>query len=141
MTITCVDPNNTLLINGADVQTWAAIVSAEGLLSNPPIRADILEQDWVAGALVQIGPKKTWTFEVPLICRSSQQDIALGQLRALQAFTGTQVTLTRRLVVNGATVNETCQAIMINSPQVVWDFARRAQIRAVLLFQGLTPWA
>lgn len=140
MTITSVC-TDTLLINGTDIQTWCAITSAEGLLSNPPQRGDLIEQDWTAGAIWQPGPKDAWTFDVPIIMRSSQQDIALGQLRALQAYVGTQVTLTRRLVVAGAVVNETCQAVMINSPQVQWDFSRRAQVRAVLLFQGLTPWA
>lgn len=141
MSIVCTDPNNTILINGTDIQTVAAITSAEGLLSNPPQRGDIIEQDWVAGAIYQAGPKKTWQFEIPVIMRSSQQDVALGQLRTLQALVGTQVTLTRRIVVNGATVNETCQAVMVNAVQVQWDFTRRAQVRAVLQWQGLTPWA
>ena len=139
ITTTCTD---TLLINGTDVQTWAAITNADGLLSNAPQRADIIEQDWTAGAIYQAGPKKTYTFDVPVIMRSSQQDVALGQLRALQAYVGTQVTLTRRLVVNGATVNETCQAVMVNAVQVQWDFTRRAQVRAVLVFQQLSGvWA
>lgn len=141
MSLTCVDPNNTLLINSVDIQTWCAITSAEGLLTNPPQRADIIEQDWTAGAIYQAGPKKTWQFEVPIIMRSSTQDVALGQLRTLQAMVGAQKTLTRRLRVNGATINETCQAVMINAVQVQWDFSRRSQIRAVLVFQGLTPWA
>ena len=140
MSITCTDPNNTLLINGTDIQTWAAITRAEGLLTNPPHKGDVIESDWLDGAIWQKGPKGPWTFEVPIICRSSQQDIALGQLRALQAFTGTQVTLTRRIVVNGSVVSETCQAVMVNSPQVLWSFDRRAQIRAILIWQGLTPW-
>jgi hypothetical protein len=139
ITTTCTD---TILINGTDVQTWCAITNADGLLSNAPQRADIIEQDWTAGAIYQAGPKKTYTFDVPVIMRSSQQDVALGQLRALQAYVGTQVTLTRRLVVNGATVNETCQAVMVNAVQVQWDFARRAQVRAVLVFQQLSGvWA
>jgi len=138
ITSTCTD---TLLIDGVDIQTWAAVTSAEGLLTNPPQRYDLIEQDWTAGAIVQIGPKKTWQFEVPIICRSSQQDVALGQLRALQAMVGDQKTLTRRLVVNGATVNETCEAVMVNAVQVQWSFAARAQVRAVLVWQGLTPWA
>ena len=138
MSISCTDPNNTLLINGTDVQTWAAITSAEGLLSNAPQRADIIEQDWVNGAIYQAGPKKTYSFDVPVIMRSSQQDVAFAQLRALQAFVGTQVTLTRRLVVSGATINETCQAVMVNAVQVQWDFTRRAQVRAVLVFQQLS---
>lgn len=140
MSITCVGVD-TLLIDGVDVQVWAAVTSAEGLLSNPPQKADIIEQAWTDGAVYQQGPKAAWTFEVPLIMRSSQQDIALGQLRALQALVGDQVTLTRRLVVDGVTVNETCQAVMVSAPHVVWDFSRRAQIRAVLVWQGLTPWA
>ena len=139
MTLTCVGVD-TLLVDGADVQTWCAITSAEGLLSNPPQRGDLIEQDWVAGAIWQAGPKDAWTFDVPVIMRSSQQDVALAQLRQLQSWQGTVRTLTRRLVVNGATINETCTAVMVNSPQVQWDFSRRAQIRAVLVFQGLTPW-
>lgn len=137
--ITCIGVD-TLLIDGTDIQTWAAITSAEGLLTDPPQRADIIEQDWSDGAIYQAGPKAAWTFEVPIICRSRQQDVALGQLRALQAMVGDQKTLTRRLVVDGATIDETCQAVMVASPQVRWDFAVRAQIRAVLIWQGLTPW-
>ena len=95
---------------------------------------------FTAGAIYQAGPKSAWTFDVPVIMRSSQQDIALGQLRALQAMVGAKKTLTRRIVVNGATISETCQAVMVNSPQVVWDFAARSQVRAVLVWQGLTPW-
>ena len=139
MSITCTGID-TLLIEGTDIQTWAAITSAEGLLSNPPQRGDIIEQDWVDGAIWQKGPKGTYTFEVPIIMRSSQQDVALGQLRDIQAYVGDQVTLTRRLVVDGATINETCEAVMANAVQVQWGFERRAQIRAVLIFQSLSPW-
>lgn len=138
ITSTCVD---TLLIDGTDIQEWAAITDASGLLSNPPQKGDTIEQDWSETTIWQKGPRGTWTFEVPIICRSSQQDLAFGQLRALQAYVGTQVTLTRRLTVNGAVVNETCQAVMANAVQVQWSFAARAQIRAVLIWQGLTPWA
>lgn len=141
MSITCTDPNNTLLIDGVDIQTYAAITSAEGLLTNPPQKGDLIEQSWSDGALWQKGPKGPWTFEVPIICRSSQQDVALGQLRALQAYVGDQVTLTRRIRVNGTVINETCQAVMANAVQVSWNLSRRSQLRAVLIFQGLSPWA
>lgn len=137
ITSTCVD---TLLIDGTDIQTVAAIVSAEGLLSNGPYRGDVITQDWSPGAIYQAGPMATFTMDVPVIMRSSQQDVALGQLRTLQAMAGTQKTLTRRLVVNGATVSETCQAVMVNAVQVQWDFTRRAQVRAVLVWQVLSPW-
>ena len=140
MTLVCVDPDNTLLIDGWDLQELAAITSAEGLLTDPPQRADIITQDWTAGAIYQAGPKQAWTFEVPLIMRAAQQDVALAQLRAFQAMVGDQKTLTRRIVVDGTVVNELCQAVMVASPQVQWDFSARAQIRCVLIWQGLTPW-
>lgn len=140
MSITCVGVD-TLLINGTDIQTWAAVTSAEGLLSNGPQKGDLIEQDWSDGAIWQKGPKGTYSFPVPVIMRSSQQDVAFGQLRSLQAYVGTQVTLTRRLVVNGATVNETCQAVMTAAVQVQWEFTARAQLRAVLVWQVLVPWA
>lgn len=139
MSITCVGVD-TLLIDGTDVQAWAAITNAEGLLSNPSQKGDVIEQEGADGAIWQKGPRGPWTFEVPIIMRSSQQDVAFGQLRALQAYVGNQVTLTRRLVVDGATIDESCQAVMANSVQISWDFSRRAQLRAVLIWQGLTPW-
>ena len=141
MSITCVGVD-TLLINGTDIQTWCAITSAEGLLSNAPQKGDLIEQDWVDGAIWQKGPKAAYTFEVPVIMRSSNQSYAFAQLRALQAMVGDQKTLTRRLVINTTTVDETCQAVMANAVQVGWDFSRRAQIRAVLVWQNLSGgWA
>lgn len=137
MSITCVGVD-TLLIDGTDVQTWCAITDASGLISNGPQRGDLIEADWAAGATWQPGEKAAYTFDVPVIMRSSQQDVAFGQLRALQAFVGAEVTLTRRLVVNGATVNETCQAVMVNAVEVQWDFTARAQLRAALIFQQLS---
>lgn len=137
MSISCVGVDS-LLINGTDIQTWAAVTDASGLLSNGPQKGDLIEGDWTAGAIWQQGPKGLYSFPVPVIMRSSQQDVAFGQLRALQAFVGTQVTLTRRLVVDGATVNETCQAVMTAAVQVDWDLSRRAQLRAVLVWQNLS---
>jgi hypothetical protein len=128
----------TLLIDGTDVRTWAYITNAEGLLSNAPQKGDIIEQDWVAGAIWQPGPKGPYTFEVPVVMKSRLQDVALGQLRAMQAYVGTQVTLTRRMTVNGAVVNETCQAVMANAVQVNWDFRTRARIDAILVWQQLS---
>lgn len=140
MSISCVGID-TLLVNGVDLQTVCAITSAEGLLSNPPQKGDVIEMDWVDGAVYQKGPKGPYTMEVPVIMRASQQDVALGQLRTLQAMVGDQKTLTRRLVVNGVTINESCEAVMVNAPQIRWDFRKRAQIHAVLIWQVLTPWA
>lgn len=143
--ITCVGVNS-LLINGVDVQTWCAITNAEGLLSDAPQKGDLIEGDWTPGASWQKGPKGVYSFPVPVIMRSAQQDVAFGQLRALQAYVGQQVTLTRRLVVDGATVSETCQAVMTAAVQVQWELADRSEkkpsLRAVLVWQNLSAgWA
>jgi hypothetical protein len=128
----------SLYIDGTDIRTWANITNAEGLLSNAPTKADIIEQDWTAGAIYQKGPKGTYQFDVPVIMTSREQDVAMGQLRALQAFEGTQVTLTRTLTVNGVQVSESCQAVMTNAVEVVWNFDFRQQVRAVLIWQQLS---
>lgn len=131
---------NTLLIEGTDVREYGEILSAEGLLGNGPIRADIISMDWLPGAIAQIGPRGTYTFEVPLILTGGTQDVRLGNLRQVQAWQGTQVTLTRRLTVDGADIDDTCEAVMVSAPQVQWDFGSRAAIRVILIFQVLSPW-
>jgi len=130
---------NTLLIEGTDVRTWGEISSAEGLLTNAPARGDLIEQDWVVGAIWQAGPAGAYTFDVPLILSAATQDARLGDLRALQAYVGTQVTLTRRLTVDGADIDDTCEAVLVNA-QPVWDFSTRNIMRAILMFQALTGW-
>jgi hypothetical protein len=131
---------DTLLINSVDIRTWAYITNAEGLLSRAPQKGDLIEQDWVAGAIWQKGPKAAFTFEVPVVMKSRQQDVALGQLRALQAMVGDQKALTRRLTVNGVEVSETMQAVMANAVQIGWQFSSRARVDAVLVWQALEDW-
>ena len=41
------------------IENWA------GILSEGPIGGDIIEQDWVDGAIWQQGPNKTYSFDVP----------------------------------------------------------------------------
>lgn len=129
---------DSLLINGTDIREWGWITSAEGLLGTGPSKGDVIEQDWRDGAIWQQGPKGTYSFDVPVVLNSGAQDTNLGNLRALQAFTGQQVTLTRRLTVNGAQIAETCQAVLVNAVQVRWDFRRRSRIDCVLVFQNLS---
>lgn len=128
----------TLLVDGVDLQTYGWIVSAEGLLATGPYRGDLILQDWVPGAIWQPGPRDTYSFEVPVLMTSPQQDIALGRLRAIQAWQGDQKTLTRRLTVYGTEISETCQAVMVNAVQVSWDFGQRSKVGAVLVWQNLT---
>lgn len=133
---------DTLLVDGVDLATWAMISSAEGLLSTGPIGGDVIERDWVPGAIWQPGPAKTYTFEVPWVMRSSQQATAMQLYRDLVAACkmGQQVTLTRRLTVGvGLTqISETCQAVCASAVTVSWDFGRRAQFGAVTTWQNLS---
>lgn len=128
----------TALINGVDIREWAYITDASGLISNGPQKGDIIEQDWLPGAIWQKGPKGTYSFPVPVIMVSREEDVAQGQLHDLQAFVGDQVTLTRRLTRRGVDVAETCQAVMASAVQVSWDFDRRQQLRAALVWQQLS---
>jgi hypothetical protein len=41
-----------------------------GILSEGPIAGDIIEQDWVDGAIWQRGPSKTFSFDVPFTAMS-----------------------------------------------------------------------
>jgi hypothetical protein len=130
---------NTLLIDGTDIRVIGAyITSAEGLLSEAPQKGDLLEFDFADGAVWVKGPKGPYTFEVPVVMTSRVQDVALGQLRALQSFVGDEVTLTRQLTVDGADVSETCQAVMASAVRVVWDFRNRARLDAVTVWQNLS---
>jgi hypothetical protein len=132
----------TMLIDGHDVQDYAYITSVEGLWSNGPFKGDLIEQDWRDGALWRGGPRAPHTFEVPLLMRD---DLSEGQrthqLRWLQAWEGQTVTLTRRLVDGLADVSETCQAVVASAVQIDWNFESRRFMRAVMVFQTLSPWA
>jgi hypothetical protein len=132
---------NSILINGTDIRTWGYVMSAEGLLSEAPAKGDLVERDFADGAVWQPGPRGPYTFEVPVMMRSRVTDVALGQLRDLQAFIGVQVTLTRRLTVDGVDIAETCQAVMVSAPRVVWDFSNRQRIDCVTVWQALGVWA
>ena len=132
----------TMLIDGHDVQDYALITSVEGLWANGPFKGDLIEQDWRDGAVWQAGPRGPHTFEVPLLMRD---DLSEGQrthqLRWLQAWEGQTVTVTRRLVDGLADVSETCQAVVASAVQIDWNFESRRFMRAIMVFQALSPWA
>lgn len=127
-----------LLVSGTSLSTLALITSWEGILSDGPTRGDIIEQDWLPGALWQPGPAGTYSFEVPVTMLSHTPDVAIGQLRTIQGWKGVQRTLTRQITVNGVAVSETCAAVMVNAVQVRWDLKLRSKIDAVLVFQNLS---
>ena len=82
---------DTLLIGSTDVQTYADIADFSGVLQDGPQRGDLIELDGVAGAVWVPGPKGTYSFAVPVIMQSDDEDTAMGQLASLQALVGTRV--------------------------------------------------
>lgn len=127
---------DTLLIGSTDVQTYADIADFSGVLQDGPQRGDLIELDGVAGAVWVPGPKGTYSFAVPVIMQSDDEDTAMGQLVALQALVGTQYTLTR--------TNDyaTCEAVMTAAIEVGWNLEARNLLEGVLVFQNLSgTWA
>lgn len=125
---------DTLIIEGVDVQTYADISDFSGVLMDGPQRGDLVEFDFVAGAEWVAGPKGTYSFPVPLIMQSDDEDVAMGQLASLQAMVGTQVTLLR--VAAGG--YDTCEAVMTAAIEVGWNLDARNLLEAVLMFQNLS---
>ena len=129
----------TLIVGGLDLSTICHITSAEGILAEPPIGGDLVELDFTPGGQWVKGEPEPMTFDVPLIMRSQVQDVAMGQLRQVQALQdGTARTVTRRLVVNGATVEESCTGVVSAAVQVAWDFAQKKRVGCVLLIQNIS---
>lgn len=128
----------TLLVDATDLSSLALITSFEGILADGPTRGDLIEKDWTPGAVWQPGPAGTYTFPVPVTMLSHVPDVALGQLRTIQALKGVQRTFTRRINVNGAGISETCQGVIASATEVSWDFRQRDKIDAVVVIQNLS---
>ena len=129
---------NTLLIGADDVQDWAWIVDANGLLSDGPAGGEVVPLDLTDGGMWRPQARPPYSFDVPVLMISTQQDVALGQLRHLQGYLGQPATLTRKIIVDGATVQETCTGVLASAVQVQWDLERRSQVRATLIFTNLS---
>lgn len=129
---------DTVLWNATDVQDYADIADMSGILAAGPTRGDLILMDWQAGAVWQAGPADTYSMDLPLIMKSDDDGTALEQLRAVQAWRGTQGVLTRRIAVGSTQVDETCEAVCVNAVAVEWSFDARNLVGCVLVFQNLS---
>jgi hypothetical protein len=129
---------DTVKWNGTDVQTYGDIASMEGILAAGPVRGDLITMDWVAGAVWQAGPADVYSMDLPLVMQSDDEGTAIQQLRAVQAWRGTQGVLTRVVMVGSAQVTEVCDAVCVNAVEVQWDLEARNLVGCVLVFQNLS---
>ena len=124
-----------LLIDALDVNTYADISDFSGVLGEGPWRGDLITMANQPGALWFPGAGgDTYSFDVPLLMKSDDEDTALGQLATFMALRGTQVTLTRTV----AGSDSTCEAVMTAGIPVVWNLEERNLIGCTLIFQNLS---
>lgn len=128
----------TLFINGTDIQDYALIRDASGLLSNPPIRGDLITFDFTDGAIWQAGVADVFTFDLYVLMAHRNEEGALADLAWLQQWQGQQVTLIRRLDRGSGTVDESCTAVMNEAVRLEWDFYERRGMSAMLTFTVLS---
>lgn len=115
-----------------------------GLLSEAPIAGDIIEQDWVAGAIWQEGEAKTYSFDVPFTARVSNAvnpniwDSWNNGVRQLRLLRGPQLMLRRTFYDSAGAIVRQDQAAGV----LVTDFQPKVGIGRVIegvaVFQNLS---
>lgn len=125
------------LIDATDVQDHAHITDWSGIYTDGPTRGDLVEFDGLPGAVWLPGETGTYSYEVPVTMLSHTHDVALHQLRTLQALRGVQRTFSRTLLVNGVSVTETHEGVIVSAIRVSNDLRVKSKIDAVLIVQNL----
>jgi hypothetical protein len=128
----------TLHIGGTNLGTTAYITSWEGILQSAPYRGDLIELDFVAGAVWQAGPVAAYDFEVPLVMKSQDHNTAVQHALAILALAGTQTTVTRVFTSGASTVTQTCQGIIKEAIPLEWDLAFRSRVGVTLVITNLS---
>jgi hypothetical protein len=132
---------DTLLIDGIDIQAYAKVTDASGLIDTAPAGGDLIVMDWTAGGVWQAGAPQPYTFDVQLLMAHEDDAGALADLQWLQQWIGREVTLTRRITVGAAQVDQSCRAVVINIIPS-WSFESRNLMDATLRVQNLSGgWA
>ena len=130
----------TLKIDGTDLSTGAYITSWDGILSAQPYRGDLIELDFVAGAVWEPGEAAAYTFEVPLVMRSQDHNVAVSQMRTIQAFAdGDEHRITRVFTSNTTAVTESCDGV-VTSATPNWDLRFRSRVGLLLTIQVTSAW-
>lgn len=128
----------TLHIGGTNLSTTAHITSWEGILTEGPTRGELIELDFVAGAVWQGTLAGAYQFDVPLVMKSQDVPTAVAHAKAIQALRGTVTTVTRVYTTSAGTVTETCQGIVSDALPLVWDLRQRNKIGLLLTITNLS---
>lgn len=128
------------VIGTLDVSTVAYIEDASGLLGVGPYRGDLIELDFVAGAVWEAGEVGTYSFDLPLLLKGADESAILANFRTLQALQdGVAKTITRTFTA-GSAVSESCTGV-VTLVQPAWDFGMAKAFRVILIVQVLTEWS
>lgn len=129
-------------VNSVDIETLGCVESWDGILAEGPIRGDVIEQDWVDGAIWQQGKVKTYSFEVPLTFHTNVVNPLLADailaLDTIKTWRGPLLNFERRVPNNPADVTsyrrQTSQGVLVS------DLAPRVQagrfVSVTLVFQN-----
>jgi hypothetical protein len=123
-------------VNATDVETVGCIMSFDGIFTEGPYGGDLLEFDWQPGAVWIPGPKKTYTFDVPLSLAGPTYADTQAALTTIKLWRGQNLTLTRKYMSGVTAKVETCTAVMISELSPTLQFMRFATVP--LLFQNLS---
>ena len=129
----------TVKIAGTDLTTTMHITNWDGILMKPPTRGDLIELDFVAGAVWQQGPAGSYDFEIPMVAKSQDPATAVSQARAVQALCSGAAQAIRREFYNGTTfVMESCSGVINQAIPLNWDLAMRSKVGLVLIVTNLS---
>lgn len=133
-------------VNSVDIESYGCITSWDGILSEGPVKGDVIEQDWLPGAIWQQGPPKVYSFEVPIAFKPS--DIvnpelysAVLALDAIKTWRGPLLTLERRVPISATTHRrQTASGVLVSDLNPRVQAGRFANV--TLVFQQLSGiWA
>ena len=129
----------TVKIGGTDLGTTAYITSWDGILMKPPTRGDLIELDFVAGAVWQQGQAGSYEFEIPLVMKSQDPATAVKQATDIQALCSGAAQAIRREFYSGTTfVMQSCSGVINQAIPLQWDLAMRSKVGLVLIVTNLS---
>jgi hypothetical protein len=106
-------PTPTVKVGGTDLGTTAYITNWDGILMKPPTRGDLIELDFVAGAVWQQGQAGSYDFEIPMVMKSQDPATAVGQALDIQALATGATQSIRREFYDGTTfVMQSCSGVI-----------------------------
>ena len=129
----------TVKIGGTDLGTTAYITDWSSILQKPPTKGDLIELDFVAGAVWQQGAAGSYDFEIPLTMKSQDPATAVGQALDIQALATGAATAIRREFYDGTSfVMQSCSGVISQAIPLNWDLAMRSKVGLVLIVTNLS---